>query len=104
MAQAILAEFNAKAGTQFSLLGSRGRPTEHLKRIVSRVRENPEVSLERHLEVVRFTCENPWWGAVKPTSVGVIYGQRAFLRCLAMEGPRKNFADERAPSMEEAPW
>ena len=98
MAQAIIAEFNAQVGTRFSLLGSRGRPTEHLKRIVGRIRENPEVPLERHLEVIRHTCANPWWGAKAPTSIGVIYGPQAFLRCLAMEKPERNFADERAPS------
>lgn len=104
MAQAILHEFNQQVGTRFSLVGSRGRPTEHLKRIVGRLRENPEVPLSRHLEVIRHTCENPWWGQTTPTSVGVIYGQRAFLRCLAMEPPAKNFADERAPSPEGSPW
>lgn len=103
MAQAILSEFNAHAGTKFSLVGTRGRPTDHLKRIVGRVRENPEVPLSRHLEVVRHTCQNPWWGQGAPTSVGVIYGQRAFLRCLAMEEPAKNFADERRPR-EDSPW
>lgn len=98
MAQAIVAEFNKNADTKFSLVGGRGRPTEHLKRIVGRVRENPEVSLETHLEVIRHTFRYPWWGSKKPTGVGVVYGPQAFLRCLAMEVPKtRNFADERAP-------
>ena len=98
MAQVILTEFNENAGTRFSLVGGRGRPTEHLKRIVGRVRENPEVPVEKHLEVIRHTFQNPWWGKSKPTGVGVVYGPQAFLRCLAMEQPaNRNFADERAP-------
>lgn len=105
MAEAILAEFNSEAGTAFRLVGSRGRPTDHLKRIVSRIRDYPEVTLDQHLEVVRYNCRNPWWGG-RPTSVGVIYGPGSFPRCLAMdEGPtNKRFADERRTAQEDAPW
>lgn len=102
----ILAAFNEAVGTKFQLLGTRGRPTDHLRRIISRLREHPEVSLDQHLEVVRWNCENPWWSG-KPASVAVIYGPGAFPRCLAMgEGPlgKKRFADERRSDDGEVPW
>ena len=106
MAEAIMAEWNQRAGTEFHLLGTRGKATEHLKRIVGRIRENPEITLDRHIEVVRYNCANPWWQG-KPTTIGVIYGPQAFPRCLAMGQDGRNgkrFADERRTTPEAAPW
>jgi len=105
-ANRIIQCFNEEAGTAFSLLGTRGRPTDHLKRIVSRLRDYPEVTVERHLEVIRHTCANPWWGEGRPTTVGVIYGPQAFPRCLSMDsgGQGRRFADERRTAPENAPW
>jgi hypothetical protein len=106
MATEIIAAFNKATGCKFSLIGTRGRPTEHLKRILGRVREHPEVDLAQHLEVVRKTCENPWWEG-RPGSVGVIYGPAAFPRCLNADGRPthgRKFVDERRTTSEEAPW
>jgi DNA-binding MarR family transcriptional regulator len=105
-AQKIMATFNEAAGTRFQLMGTRGRPTEHLKRIVSRMREHPEVTIEEHLEVVKRTCADPWWED-KPASVGVIYSPAAFPRCLATDSRPshgRKFADERRTSAGDAPW
>ncbi len=106
MARTIMAEWNMLAGTEFHLTGTRGKATEHLKRIVGRIRENPEVTLDRHIEVVRYNCAHPWWQG-KPTTIGVIYGPQAFPRCLAMgqDGRTdKRFADERRTAPEHSPW
>ena len=106
MAVAIIAAFNSGAGTKFSLLGTRGRPTEHLKRIIGRIRDYPEVTLEQHIETVKRNCETPWWEG-RPTTVGVIYGPAAFPRCLATDRrptQGRRFVDERRTTAENSPW
>lgn len=104
---AIIRAFNEGAGTKFRLMGSRGdRPTEHLKRIVGRLREHPEVTLEQHIDLIKRNCENPWWKGTA-TSVGVIYSPKVFPRCLATDGRPthgRTFANERRTSPEDAPW
>lgn len=103
----IIRAFNEGAGTKFRLMGSRGdRPTEHLKRIVGRLRDNPEVTLDEHLAMIDRVCSNPWWKGT-PTTVGVIYGPKVFARCLATDGRPthgRTFANERRTSPEDAPW
>lgn len=106
LANGIIATFNKQAGTKFALRGSRGRPTEHLKRILRRVRDNPELSLLDHRELIVRICANPWWKG-KPGGVGVIYGPAAFGRCLATDDRPthgRSFRDERRTSTEDAPW
>ena len=110
-AETIIAAFNEAFETKFTLVGSRGsRPTEHLKRIVCRLRENPEVTLDEHKEMIKRNAELPpighWWGAGKPTTVGVLYGDRSFLRCLSPERPtsKQSFADERPTDPDDNPW
>lgn len=110
-AQAILATFNAEMGTKFQLLSSRGRPTDHLKRIVLRLRENPDVEMEAHIEMIKRNALGPpvghWWGPGKPQGVAVLYGPNSFPRCLATDGRptgRRTFANERSAEPEEQPW
>lgn len=111
-AQAIITLFNAEMGTKFQLISSRGRPTDHLKRIVLRLRENPEVEMDQHLEMIKRNALAPpqghWWGPGKPQGVAVLYGPNSFPRCLSTEERptgRRRFANERSPDPTEAqPW
>lgn len=103
----IIRTFNDAAGTKFRLIGSRGnRPTEHLKRIVGRLREHPEVTLAEHQAMIKRCCSDPWWKG-PTTTIGVIYGPKAFPMCLATDGRPthgRTFANERRTSPEDAPW
>lgn len=85
--------FNQQAGTNLSLI-SRKRATSHLRSIVCRIREYPDLTAEEHKEIIREAFVKPWWGKDKPKSVGVIYGPRAFPRCF--QARTKNFSDERS--------
>ena len=106
MAVQIVKAFNAGTGTKFRLIGSRGRPTEHLKRIVTRLREHPEVTIDEHLAMIKRVCDDPWWKG-QATTVAVIYGPKAFPMCLATDSRPthgRRFANERRTSPEDAPW
>ena len=84
--------FNEQAETNLSLV-SRKRATSHLRSIVCRIREYPDLTAEEHQQIIKEAFVKPWWGTDRPKSVGVIYGPRAFPRCF--QARTKNFSDER---------
>jgi hypothetical protein len=106
LAEVIIEAFNNANETRFTLRGSRKRPTEHLKRIVQRLRDNPEMDAEEHVELVKRVSAKPWWEG-RPGSTGVIYGPAAFARCRATDSrptQGRHFEDERRTAEEDAPW
>jgi len=67
-ATAVLDHFNLVSGRRFA-----GK--EWLTKIVRRLREHPDVALERHREIISEQFERPWWkGDASPS---VIYGNGA---------------------------
>lgn len=65
LAVLVLEAFNEASGKDF-------RGKDWLRAIVSRLREYPDVSLEKHKEIIREQFDNPWWKG-DPTP-SVIYG------------------------------
>lgn len=67
-ALAILASFNAEAGTSY-------RSKDFLRAIVGRIREHAELTLEEHTAIIRANLHDPWWkGEAAPN---VVYGSSA---------------------------
>lgn len=65
LAAAILAEFNARAGSRYDA-------SDWIAKIVMRIRERPQLTLDAHRVVIERAFENRWWpGAASPS---VIYG------------------------------
>lgn len=85
MATAILARFNQRAEKNWSALTERGDPSPHVKPIIARIREHPELDLADHYRIVANNLQNPWWEG-KPAGIGVIYGEKAFQRCIPNTG------------------
>lgn len=70
LAAEVLAAFNERFETDF-------RSEDHLKAIVGRLRERPDLDLNGHREVIARTHEAQWWSG--PPSPRLIYGSgRAF--------------------------
>lgn len=61
----VLDAFNEISGRRF---GSK----EAVGKIIMRLREHPEVTVEAHREIIRAQFERPWWSG--DASVGVVYG------------------------------
>lgn len=73
-ASAILAAFNRHAGTRY---GSK----DYISKIVSRIREHPELDVHAHAVVIYRSLAAPWWSG--PPSPSVIYGNESlFERCV----------------------
>ena len=91
LAQEVLTAFNERSGKRFS-----GK--EWLASIVRRVREHPDVSLERHKEIIDQQFGRPWWKD-DPTP-SVIYGNgKVFDRALNSSlGPAKREPKYTRPS------
>lgn len=107
IAERAIAVFNGQNGSTLSLLGTRGQPTESLKRIVMRAREHPELDPDAHEAIVKRNFAHPWWSESKAGGVGVIYGPNAWQRAMVSEGrptrPRR-FKGERDSDPENDPW
>lgn len=65
LAQGILAEFNAQAGTAYT-------SADHLRAIIGRVREHPKFDLAAHGRLIRAALAEPWWKG--PPGPQVVYG------------------------------
>lgn len=102
---AIVDEFNRLAGSSYALIGERGDATDSLKRIVMRLRENPEVDLDEHLAILGRVFADPWWEPETRPRPSFVYGPRAFPRALS-GGPRKPDRPYERPigTGGEAPW
>lgn len=68
IAGAVLAAFNQVAGTKFA-------GQSWLRKIILRVREHPEVSVDEHRAIIERNFERPWWR--DDPSPSVIYGNDA---------------------------
>jgi hypothetical protein len=82
MVDVVVAAFNDTFATRFKPQG------ETAKRIVSRLREHPELTAERHRQIIAIAKTDPWWGSGKPDTVGVVYGPAAFTRAMNAEPVR----------------
>lgn len=68
LAIGIIDEFNYVAGTSYT-------PSAHLKPVVGRIREHPELDLAAHQAVIAASFRDPWWD--RHPSPAVIYGNAA---------------------------
>lgn len=85
MAEAVIAEFNERNGSELALTGTTGKATEALRLIVARVREHPELSAEQHREIVARNFDAPWWDG-EAAGVGVIYSPKAWAKARTADG------------------
>lgn len=88
LARSILEAFNEVSGRRFT-------GQEWLRDIVRVIRDNSDVTLDRHREIIRAQFERPWWKG-DPTP-GVIYGNgKVFDRALNdVSGPARREPRER---------
>lgn len=83
MVEGIVAAFNDAFATRF-------KPTtgDVTSKVVMQIREHPEITLERHRQIIEAAKADPWWGNEKPDTIGVIYGPNVFPRAMAKDPPR----------------
>jgi hypothetical protein len=67
LAIAILAEWNRQTHSVY-------RDRSWIEKIIRRIRERPELSLEAHALVIERSLASPWWGDDAAASPAVIYG------------------------------
>lgn len=106
LAAQILNAFNEVAQKRLGHLTSRGDPSPHMRQIIERIREHPDLDLAAHRAILERNFANPWWSG-DPGGVGVIYGPRAFTRCVANKGRpegKRRFQDERLDADDEVKW
>jgi DNA-binding transcriptional ArsR family regulator len=112
LSSAAVATFNERNGSRFGLVGTTGKATESLKRIVSRIREHPELTDSDLVRIVNSNFDNPWWTEEKLGGVGVIFGPKAWPRAMANDGLPANKSgrnirtniDRKPKADEEEPW
>lgn len=111
LASAALDAFNERNGSRLGLLGTTGKPTDALTRIICRVREHPELNDGDLVRIVNRNFDNPWWVEPKLGGVGPIFGPKAWARAMANDGvPRtsgrttRRSADRVPNREEEEPW
>jgi hypothetical protein len=90
IALAAMGAFNERNGSNLGLIGSKGKPTDALTRIVMRVREHPELAAEDHVLIVHRNFDAPWWKEPKLGGVGPIYGPKAWPRAMACDGVKRS--------------
>ena len=98
----LLDHFNELAGTTLGKLTSRRDPSPHIKQIVERIREWPDLTDDEHIAILDHAFAHPWWDG-KP-GVGVVYGPKAFPRAAARERPTGSRSYERPVDPEDKPW
>lgn len=96
LTERILDEFNAQAGRKLGLLTGSGEPSEAATRIYSRVLAWPNLSFDRHREIIRCTLIEKWWDG--PTQIGHFYGPRIFETNMGREGKRPNRGSRGQPT------
>lgn len=107
----LLARFNERNGSALGPFTSERGASEHLKPIICRIRENPDLTLEELLQVIDRNFANPWWGENGNKRAGspmVIFSPNVFARALAQPdrpaGKRSFEAERRTAPDEETPW
>lgn len=79
LAEAILADFNQQAGTNYSAYTAEGRPSEDLKRILGAISDaTPPLALAEAARIThwRLTAPKPFWTGRPHT--GVVFGPNVF--------------------------
>lgn len=102
LATMLLDHFNQLAGTKLGKLTSRRDPSPHIKQIVERIREWPDLTDADHRQILDVAFTHPWWKG-KP-GVGVVYGPKAFPRAVSRERPSGARSYERPDDPEDKPW
>lgn len=112
LSSAAVSTFNERNGSRLQLIGTTGKATEALKRIVSRIREHPELTDGDLVRIVNRNFDNPWWTEEKLGGVGVIFGPKAWPRAMANDGVPANKSgrtvrtniDRKPQADEDEPW
>lgn len=77
LAEAILADFNQQAGTNYGAYTGEQRPSEDLKRILGAVSDaTPPLTLAEAARITRWRLQHPFWTGRPHT--GVVYGPNVF--------------------------
>jgi hypothetical protein len=74
---AILEQFNTQTDSKLRVVTSSGDPSEAAKRVYLRVVKYPDITLEKHRDIIARTLSSKWWGNGAPT-IGVVYGPKVF--------------------------
>jgi hypothetical protein len=77
LTQAVLTAFNEQTGKQLALFTGTGELSESAKRIYSRIRAYPDITLAKFEDIIARTLASEWWGSDQPT-VGVVFGPKVF--------------------------
>lgn len=74
---AVLEVYNEATRGRLRAVKGDGSPSEAAKRVYGAVRGWPDLTLERHREIIERTLASKWWGD-GPPSIGVVYGPKIF--------------------------
>jgi hypothetical protein len=77
LTELIVAEFNTQTDSKLRVLTSSGDASEAAKRVYLRVLKYPDITLEKHRDIIARTLSSRWWGTNPPT-IGVVYGPKVF--------------------------
>lgn len=88
IAERAMAAFNECNDSKLRLIGTRGGATDALTRIISRIREHPELTADDLERIVRNNFANPWWKEPKLQGVGPIFGPKPWSRAMTNTGER----------------
>lgn len=82
LTEQVLAAFNEEMTgmgwpSNLRLLTSSGQPSKAAGRIYGRIVMYPDITLDKHRDIIRRTLLSKWWGTGRP-SIGVVYGPDVF--------------------------
>lgn len=90
LAERLLAEFNQKAGTDYSAYTGNGHASEDLRRIIGALTRRPDVDFDQAAASIHWQLHtaSPYWQGAPHT--GVVFGPKVFDSCLASAQAAKN--------------